>query len=233
MDKHITLIVLGVMLLLWQPKVSFGQYGPLSSSTDSVIVTNPNTVTDWGRGFRFQPTSDMWVIKIGKRVPAAGSYSWAIWDFATQTKVFGQTSLVNTPGQYVYEDCDSIIKLTSGRDYILELYGSGSAQYYFGTSSQIGTDMTYLDMRYCASCNSTTYPTNVLNNYHYGTPDFLYTLQIAPPNNAGVDTLINPEGSGDFCSGKQLVVVRVSNLGNNALSNVDVDWKLNGVEVGS
>lgn len=147
-----------------------------NSATDSVVVTSTNSVVSWGRGFRFSPTQDIWVMKIGKRVPSSGSYSWVIWDFATQTKVYEQTSQLNTPGQYVYEDLDSVIKLNSGTQYILELYGAGTAEYYYGNSSQIGQHLTYYDMRFCNSCTNNTFPTTILTNYHYGTPDFLYVL---------------------------------------------------------
>lgn len=58
-----------------------------------------------------------------------------------------------------------------------------------------------------------------------------YTLKIpAWPNNAGVDSLIGPNEDGNFCSGKQPVKVRVSNLGSNSLSSVHVDWSVNGVQ---
>lgn len=58
-----------------------------------------------------------------------------------------------------------------------------------------------------------------------------YTLNVmplAPPNNAGVDSLVNPNDAGNFCSGMQEVKVRVSNLGNNGLNSVKVDWSVDG-----
>src|SRR5690606_5122201 len=49
-------------------------------------------------------------------------------------------------------------------------------------SSQIATQLTYYDMRYCNSCTQNTFPTNVLNNYHYGNPDFnFYTRNNVTP----------------------------------------------------
>lgn len=60
-----------------------------------------------------------------------------------------------------------------------------------------------------------------------------YTVSIiplAPPNNAGVDSLVNPSEDGNFCSGQQLVKVRLSNLGKNVLSSVDLDWSVDGVQ---
>lgn len=60
-----------------------------------------------------------------------------------------------------------------------------------------------------------------------------YTVNIiplAPPNNAGVDSLFNPSEDGNFCSGQQLVKVRLSNLGKNVLSSVDLDWSVDGVQ---
>ena len=58
--------------------------------------------------------------------------------------------------------------------YTLQLYQGSSDGYYFGTSSQIGQHLTYLDMRYCNSCTQNTFPNNFLNNYHYGYPDLWY-----------------------------------------------------------
>ena len=70
------------------------------------------------------------------------------------------------------------------------------------------------------------------SSYTYGeTEDYTVNiLPLAPPNNAGVDSLINPDSAGQFCSGQQMVKVRVSNLGKNVLSSVQVHWSVDGVQ---
>lgn len=52
---------------------------------------------------------------------------------------------------------------------------------------------------------------------------------VAPPDNAGIDSLVNPPVSGMFCSGMQDVKVRLRNLGSNTLDSVDINWSLDGV----
>jgi hypothetical protein len=54
-------------------------------------------------------------------------------------------------------------------------------------------------------------------------------IPAAPPDNAGVDSLITPAMDGMFCSGDQLVTVRVRNLGMNRIDSVKVNWSVGGV----
>src|SRR5690606_29124578 len=185
----------------------------LHSATDSVVVTNTNTVTDWGRGFRFEPTQDIYVIEMGKRVPSSGTYSWVIWDVSTQTKVYQQNSLLNNPTNYVYEAVPRYlppIKLDANTEYVLELYTDGTADYYYGPSTQIGQHLTLYNMQYCNNCDTNTYPATSLTGQHYGTPDFLYSL--TPPQSGPNDaTVMSVDSPGVFCGGSQNVVVSIGN----------------------
>jgi hypothetical protein len=52
---------------------------------------------------------------------------------------------------------------------------------------------------------------------------------IAPPDNAGIDSLVNPTLDGEFCSGVQDIKVRLRNLGSNTLQNVQINWSIDGV----
>jgi hypothetical protein len=54
-------------------------------------------------------------------------------------------------------------------------------------------------------------------------------LPLAPPDNAGVDSLVAPDMNGVFCSGQQEVKVRVRNLGVNPINSLTVNWSVNGV----
>ncbi len=173
---------LGVLALVLFSTTTYAQ--PLSA-TDMVIVGSQNTPNNWGRGFDFIPNVDLYVTDIGKRVPADnGTYVWKIWETNTQTLVFEQTSSGTTPGTYTYEPVNGgPITLTAGQPYTLTLY-TDTGDYYFGVSNQINSNLTYVTMRYCNNCwPAAPFPTTLLNNYHYGTPDFLFEL--APPPGGG------------------------------------------------
>lgn len=60
-----------------------------------------------------------------------------------------------------------------------------------------------------------------------------YAFQIvpdAPPDNAGIDSLVNPPVNGLFCSGNQEVKVRLRNLGENGLNSVNIHWSIDGID---
>jgi hypothetical protein len=155
-------------------------YGP-HSATDSVASGGAGGATSSQRGFRFAPNQDLLVTSFGKREPNGTPRYITLFDFATQA-IVQQTQVSGPAAQYSYGSLSSPIWLTQGTQYVLELYQGASDGYYFGTSSQIGQHLTYLDMRYCNSCTQNTFPTNTLSNYHYGYPDlWYYTKQTVTP----------------------------------------------------
>lgn len=143
------------------------------SSTDSVASGGAGGATNSQRGFRFAPNQDLLVTHFGKREPNGSTRYVTLFNYATQA-IVAQTQVSGPAAQYSYGSLANPIWLTSGTQYVLELYQGASDGYYFGTSSQIGQHLTYLDMRYCNSCTQNTFPTNVLSNYHYGYPDLWY-----------------------------------------------------------
>jgi Domain of unknown function (DUF2341)/Secretion system C-terminal sorting domain len=151
------------------------------SSTDSVASGNAGGATLSQRGFRFAPNQDLLVTSFGKREPTGTPRYITLFNFATQA-IVNQIQVSGPAAQYSYGSLAAPIWLTSGTQYVLELYQGASDGYYFGTSSQIGQHLTYLDMRYCNSCTQNTFPTNVLSNYHYGYPDLWYfTRSVVTP----------------------------------------------------
>ncbi len=156
-------------------------YGP-HSATDSVMVTSSNTVSNCQRGFRFTAIEDILVAYFGKRTPNATQRYLTLFDFTTQA-ILAQIQVdAGTVGVYNYNELTTPLWLRSGQQYVMQLYNGTSDMYYYGTSSQIGQHLTYGDMRYCNSCTQNTFPTSILSNYHYGTPDFLYyTKQTVSP----------------------------------------------------
>lgn len=53
---------------------------------------------------------------------------------------------------------------------------------------------------------------------------------IVPPNNTGIDAILEPVEGVAFCSGPQVVKANVHNYGSNVVNNVQVHWSVNGVE---
>lgn len=157
----------------------FGQQ--LYSATDSVMITNTNASpgADWGRGFEFIPNTTLYVQMVGKRVPSPGTYNYQIriWEVATQTLVYDQALNTTTPDVYTYENINTSVVLNPGISYALTLYGSGP--YFYESNSQVNSNLTFSTMRYCNSCPAYDFPTNTLGAYHYGLPDFLFSL--VPP----------------------------------------------------
>jgi hypothetical protein len=143
------------------------------SSTDSVSSGGAGGATNSQRGFRFAPTEDILVTSFGKREPNGSTRYVTLFNFSTQA-IITQTQVSGPAAQYSYGALPSPLWLTSGTQYVLELYQGATDGYYFGTSSQIGQHITYYDMRYCNSCTQNTFPNLALSNYHYGYPDLWY-----------------------------------------------------------
>lgn len=104
---------------------------------------------------------------------------------------------------------------------------TGTSTFSFTVPATVSTGLRRLRVRlgyYSSSIDPCTMIT-------YGeTEDYtVNVMPLAPPDNAGVDSLVSPNDMGDFCSGVQEVKVRVSNLGKNPLSSVNVDWSVDGV----
>lgn len=147
-------------------------FGP-HSSTDSVDNGGAGGVTDSQRGFRFYPNEDILVTAFGKREPNGTTRYITLFDNATQA-IIHQEQVSGPAAQYTYQNIANPIWLTQGTQYILEMHQGSSDGYYFGSSTQIGQHLTYLDMRYCNGCDQNTFPQNYLNAIHYGYPDMWY-----------------------------------------------------------
>ncbi|MEM7036659.1 MAG: T9SS type A sorting domain-containing protein, partial [Bacteroidota bacterium] len=176
---------------------------------DSVIPSSTNNVvSNSSRGFIFQPNVDIMVLHFGKREPTGTQRYVTLWDVASQT-IIHQDSVTGGVGVWNYKQLQEPIFLTQGTSYILTLFQGQGDGYYFGTSTQIGQHLTYGgSMRYCNNCTENTYPTQTLNNYHYGTPDFWYYLpnfaSVAPTYTWGTE-LEADAGADDNLCGAQTI----------------------------
>ncbi len=174
------------------------------SSTDSVASGGAGGATNSQRGFRFAPNQDILLYAFGKRDPNGTTRYVTLFNYATQA-ILLQGQVSGPAAQYNYAPVANPLWLIQGTQYVLELYQGASDGYYFGTSSQIGQHLTYLDMRYCNSCTQNTFPTNVLSNYHYGYPDFWYftknSLSITPTVTPGSTLTASIASVSPVCTG--------------------------------
>ncbi len=167
--------------------------GPFSSTnqiTGGTTNPSPGLCT---RGFRFSPNVDILVTQFGKNEPNGTQRYVTLWDFTLATSI-QQNLISGAPATYVYTNLPSPIWLTANTQYILSLSNAATDGYYYQVSSQINTNLTYYDMRYCNACTQTTFPTTILANYHYGYPDMMfYTKNMLTP---APTTTIGGGGSG-------------------------------------
>lgn len=181
--------------------------GP-NSSTDSVTGGTAGGATNSQRGFRFSPNQDILVTHFGKHEPDGTTRYVTLFDYNSQA-IITQTQVPGATTNYTYGTINNPIWLTSGTQYVLQLFQGSSDGYYYGNSSQIGQHLTYYDMRYCNSCTQNTFPTNILTNYHYGYPDLLYyitsTLAIVPTYTL-YSSDISISGGGAICAGSSVTL---------------------------
>jgi hypothetical protein len=162
--------------------------GPFSSTNQ---ITGGNVTSTSGnsqRGFRFSPNTDILVTQLGKYEPSGTTRYVTLFNFATQAIIIqGQVSGPATT--YSYSNLTTPLWLTSGTQYLLELFQGPTDAYYYQTSSQVNTNLTFYDMRYCNSCTQNTFPTTSLANLQYGYPDMTFytrnTLTPAPTYTPG------------------------------------------------
>lgn len=149
-----------------------------NSATNQVASGGAGGATLSQRGFRFTPNEDVLLTQFGKREPNGTTRYITLFDFATQA-IVAQQQISGPAATYTYADANQPVWLTAGTQYILTLYQGATDGYYFGTSTQISSKLTYGDMRYCNSCTENTFPTNILSNFHYGYPDFQFRTKQA------------------------------------------------------
>ena len=164
----------------------------VNSATNQVATGNYGGVTNSQRGFRFTPNEDVLLTQFGKREPDGTTRYVTLFNFATQA-IISQQQVSGPAATYSYADAAQPIWLTAGTQYIVTLYQGATDGYYYGTSSQINSKLTYGDMRFCNSCTENTFPTSALPNLHYGYPDFQFrtkqTLSPAPTYVVNVRTI--------------------------------------------
>jgi hypothetical protein len=150
--------------------------GPYSS-TDQVSGLGTGGRANSQRGFRFSPNQDVLVTQFGKNEPNGTSRYVTLFDFQSQAIVYQQQVSAGSAGVYTYDPIPQPFWLTAGQQYILTLYQGSNDGYYYGSSRQVNSRLTYYDMRFCNDCTQTRFPTSWLTDHHYGTPDFEFYVR--------------------------------------------------------
>lgn len=181
------------------------------SSTDSVASGNAGGVVNCQRGFKFSPNVDILITKLGKMEPDGTTRYITLFDNITQA-IITQQQVSGPADQYSYVNLPNPIWLRQGAAYNIQMYQGAGDGYYFGTSSQVDSRLTFYDMRYCNNCTQNTFPTDSLSNYQYGYPDmeFYFRNHVSPEPTCTVDTLVSIQpiitGPGEICSGQNAVL---------------------------
>lgn len=177
------------------------------SATNNVSVSSLGYFANCQRGFRFKPNEDILVTDFGKREPDGATKTVTLFDMQSQA-VLRQQQVSGASGTLSYEPISQPIWLNENQEYTIQLFSPAATQHYFyGTSSQINSKLTYLDVRYCNNCTENTFPTETVANQHYGVPDFkFYTKKTVTPAPTYMYTL---SGSGSTsqmsgCTGNEI-----------------------------
>ncbi|WP_342119257.1 PEP-CTERM sorting domain-containing protein [Pseudoduganella sp. OTU4001] len=140
-------------------------------------------VANAARGWRFSVAADdVWITELGLNTPKGGinyGRTVTLWDFNTQT-VLAQTSY--SAGNGWMWNSISAVALSNGGQYLIEYHSAYMGDYWYTQPSAAWLPsgiINYLDMRYCNSCGTNTFPTFVLNGYQYGIPDIGYEIRSA------------------------------------------------------
>lgn len=166
----------------------YGNPSALATSTIPGTFRGPNSATDsisggstnltpgaCQRGFRFAPTQNLLVTHFGKNEPNGTTRYVTLFNYSTQA-IISQTQVPGPSATYTYGPISSPVWLSSGTQYVLQIYQTSSDGYYYQGSSQIGQHLTYFDMQYSNGGTQNTFPNTTLANYHYGYGDFLYYI---------------------------------------------------------
>lgn len=208
-------------------------FGP-HSSTDSLASGGSGGAFNSQRGFRFSPNVDILVTSFGKREPNGTTRFVTLFDFVSQA-ILAQIQVSGPAAQYSYAPISNPMWLTQGTQYVLQLYQGSADGYYFGSSSQIGQHLTYLDMRYCNSCTQSTFPTSTLSNFHYGYPDLWYytknNVTPAPTYNISEPFSVNLGVDSSYCGS---TILNAGNPGSTYTWNTsDISQTINVVSSGN
>lgn len=136
-------------------------------------------VTNSQRGYRFSPNEPILVTDFAKYEPNGSIREVNLFDFNSQN-ILRSENVSGPAAQFSSQSLSSPIWLTQGTEYIISMYNGSTDGYYFGNLGQSSPHITYLEMRYCNGCMSTTMPTTTVANMHYGLVDFLYYTRNHP-----------------------------------------------------
>ena len=175
--------LLSMSLVLALPMVvassAMGVFHPLEGLDPGGF--NVNNPSGWFRGWQFTVNADdITVTELGLNMPMAGdTVMLELWDSSTQSLIASTGPVTTQANVWQYFDLDTSVALDNGGTYVVGIFSSGQASYYYasGLSDEWYPtgDIEYQTMLYHNNTYS-SYPTSSLNGYHYGVPDIGYVI---------------------------------------------------------
>jgi hypothetical protein len=167
---------------------TFDYAGPVENSAVNQI--SGGTVVGFHnsqRGFRFAPTQDLLLLRLGRYEPNGTVRYVTLFDDASQS-ILAQLQVGGPAAQYSYADLAWPIWLMRGTDYVLQLYQGPTDDYYYRTTPlSMNPLLQYRHTLVCNDCTQNTLPTTVLSGENWGYADFQFrTRRQASPEPAVV-----------------------------------------------
>jgi len=162
---------------------TFDYAGPVENSAVNQI--SGGTVVGFHnsqRGFRFAPTQDILLLRLGRYEPNGTVRYVTLFDAASQS-IIAQLQVGGPAAQYSYADLAWPIWLRRGTDYVLQLYQGPTDDYYYRTTPlSMNPLLQYRHTLVCNDCTQNTLPTTVLSGENWGYADFQFRTrrQAAP-----------------------------------------------------
>jgi len=188
----------------------------------------------WAGGSASMASSNDWTVAIGHTTKNAFSTSTVDWVTPTSlSQVFQGIITVGSTNGWVELTLTTPFIYNGTENIVVAAWENQTS--YPGTSSVFkstaaATTTTYRSMAYYSDAAQAT-PTNPQTTSNLGKYAYYPNIQfefIVPPDNAGVDAIVEPT-SAPFCSGLKTVKANVHNFGSSIINNVTVNWKVNGV----
>lgn len=166
--------------LLAAPLAEAATINPMNEIAPAGLINSPG---DWGRGYSFTADSaNIYVTELGLATPSAAIYEIALWDLTNSVQLALLNGIQSVANAWTFGAIGPV-GLTQGNHYAVTLYGDAGEQYYYTNNTAYlpsTADISYVDLRYCNSCNEGVLPISILNGFNYGYVDIGY--QIGAPS---------------------------------------------------
>lgn len=143
MKKHLTVALLSVFLLFSiisckekAPPVEEGFTNFLADSTMRIKITATNNPVYYEFGLKFQVLKEGKIVKVGTRLPNAGTYRVSIWDFAAKTVLLSQNVTQSQANQQAWSNISGLA-IKADTEYFISVVANNWNDAYPKTGGNI------------------------------------------------------------------------------------------------